>query len=182
MEMKTLIMLGYTKIYVMSVRINISIAIGLEQSMKEIVWGLDIGGTKCAISAVDETGNIVSPQSDCNGAISLLGENCWDTLISWAEKHAPAPVCNRRKLRRPRWIAVWALFSVRLICRGGIRCLSPPWLSDRLGCACIPAKTTPTLARWPNGNTEREKGHTEYDIYHLRNGAWRRVDSQWQAL
>ena len=44
--------------------------------MQEIVWGLDIGGTKCALCAADKDGRILNRHQ-----IATASEPTWDTLL-----------------------------------------------------------------------------------------------------
>ncbi len=59
--------------------------------MNDIVWGLDIGGTKCALCAANAAGEILERYQ-----IATRDYPAWqellETLISWGEENAPAPV------------------------------------------------------------------------------------------
>lgn len=59
--------------------------------MTEIVWGLDIGGTKCALCAANRAGEILSRYQ-----LATRDYPAWqallEALIGWGEEHAPAPV------------------------------------------------------------------------------------------
>ena len=59
--------------------------------MHQIVWGLDIGGTKCALCAADKDGRILNRYQ-----IATASEPTWDTLLEalmrWGEENLPAPI------------------------------------------------------------------------------------------
>ncbi len=59
--------------------------------MHQIVWGLDIGGTKCALCAADKDGRILNRYQ-----IATASELTWDTLLEalmrWGEENLPAPI------------------------------------------------------------------------------------------
>ena len=59
--------------------------------MHQIVWGLDIGGTKCALCAADKDGRILNRYQ-----IATASEPTWDMLLEalmrWGEENLPAPI------------------------------------------------------------------------------------------
>ena len=56
-----------------------------------VVWGFDIGGTKCALCAADASGTVL-----CRWQIATADYDAWqdvmEALVQWGQAHAPVPV------------------------------------------------------------------------------------------
>lgn len=59
--------------------------------MNDIVWGLDIGGTKCALCAANAAGEILKRYQIATRDFPAW-QDLLETLIRWGEENAPAPV------------------------------------------------------------------------------------------
>ena len=55
-----------------------------------VVWGFDIGGTKCALCAADASGTVL-----CRWQLATADYAAWqdvmEALVQWGQAHAPAP-------------------------------------------------------------------------------------------